>query len=165
MCFDYDADWEASLCETDDNTVSDRRVRCDECRAWIPPGTPYRHVHQEEHALEDWDEDEAMEDAWADLEEDFVGPPAPPEFDPGEVFDYDCCQDCAKLRKAVYASEIEEGCGHHEAEPPLPMLLESISESGCAGRYRAKAAALFPELEASGYLERVLGWMRGGEGA
>lgn len=57
----------------------------------------------------------------------------------------DICTECTKLLKAIEASEIEEGCNPDESQPGFGELYDAMSEDD-AGRYRAKAAAMFPEI-------------------
>lgn len=150
MCFSHDYDWRATVIHLDDKATSDKPVKCDECRRIIQPGTPYTHLHQQENDPDDWPE------AWLDRNPDAEEADVP-AFEPGETYDWDCCQDCANLLDAVEAAEREEGCTGDETRPALGELRQAMHDDRRDGwRYLKKARELHPHLTAE-YLAHMAG--------
>lgn len=136
MCFyNDDYDWYASVCETTDG-ASDTETACHECGEKIAAGQWRRHVYQQEH-------DECQRCEWEQLDDD----EEPCEqHDYGETYDYDCCESCEKILKAIEALEAEEDCPEHSRRPSLCGLYDEAICEDDDGKYRAKAIAMFPEL-------------------
>lgn len=142
MCFTADYDWYAEQA-SDEETTADTSMKCFECGRVIPSGETFRRIEQQEHeiCIHDPDNDHyegpETEQEGCDCEEGAC--------DFGESFDCDICTECAKLLKAIEASEIEEGCSPSESQPAFGGLYDAMTE-GDGDRYRAKAAVMFPEI-------------------
>lgn len=142
MCFINDYDWYASVA-TDEETTADKSTKCFECHRAIPAGETFRHIDQQEHEVCTQDPES---DYYEGEETDQIGCKCEPgKCDFGETFSCDICTECTKLLKAIEASEIEEGCSPDESQPGFGELCDAMSEDD-GGRYRAKAAAMFPEI-------------------
>jgi hypothetical protein len=140
MCFYHEYDWEAEVYENDVGTA-EQPTCCQECDEPIPVGGWVRHIHMREleHCREShWLHDYAEE------------PECPPdcEHDFGETDDYDRCEGCDKILRAVKAVEEANGCKGDETQPALSMLSEALHDADDASDYVAKALELFPELAA-----------------
>jgi hypothetical protein len=141
MCFYHgDADWYASVVH-EDIITSDKPVSCDECGRKMPPGEKFKHVHQQEREYCDQcSEDEPCPEG---------------ECDYGETFDYDVCEHCQKFLAAIQHVEADEGCKGAEQQPALGLLIDSLWEADGTQDYIDRARAEYPELAASGYLDRM----------
>lgn len=131
MCFYADYDWFPSVQEKYTET-SDGLIRCDECRKIIPVGASYTHIYQQQRDPDDWEPEDEEE-----------------EFDPGETFNYDCCDNCSRLLAAIEAEEMARGCTPHTSRPPLGEMREFVAELDQEDRqaYATRARAMFPGID------------------
>lgn len=137
MCFNYDyCDYVARVSQTDLLTC-DAPTRCCECRRTLPAGARFEYVFQQENDENDWAGDEG-------------------EFDPGHRYEAWTCADCLLVRAAVIASELEEGCGRHEACPAYEVLFDEIRD-GDRARYAKKIVEMHGKSLSPEYLELALG--------
>ncbi len=141
MCFYADADWYASVTETDEGPAP-KATKCSECRKPIAEGEWRYHVWQQEH--EECQTREEKNHIGDDDEEvmihDCIRDKAECEY--GETFDYDCCISCKVLRNAIRQVEEAEGCTGNETEPALPCLFEDVSDGEGWGHYVEKFRAM-----------------------
>ena len=151
MCFTADYDWRAEVQEVTSGPF-DVAVKCDECGKPIAAGEWRKNVYMRER-----EECRECGDSPSRIESDDPAEPCPDsECDFGEVFIYDRCESCDKLERAIKAVELSRGCREQNATPALTDLFEAMVEGEDPADYAAKAAEMFPELVASGYLSR---WM------
>lgn len=122
MCFNSDYDWTAEVYEESEGP-SQAKIKCDECRQFIHHGEWRYHVYMRENELCRICED----DCSPDFEEDYD---CENEHSYGEKFDYDCCERCYRLRKAIRAVEEEEGCHGTEAEPSFGEMHGEVYDWG-----------------------------------
>ena len=106
MCFINECDWYAETV-IDEERPAEKPLKCYECHRAVPTGETMRHVDM-------WESETCKHNPSHD---DYEGPemdseecPEGCEHDFGESFSCSICQECAKLLKAIEASEIEEGC-------------------------------------------------------
>lgn len=133
MCFyNDDYDWMASV-QKETEGAADRETRCDECREVIAAGQWRRHVY-----LQQYEECRVCE--WEEADEPCE------KHDYGETFDYDCCETCEKILKAIETLEAAEDCPVYSRRPSLLGLYEEAIVYDDDGKYRTKALQMFPEL-------------------
>jgi hypothetical protein len=144
MCFTHDYDWCAEVCD-ETTGAAEKATVCDECHKPIPAGVWVRSVYQQQHEQCQRCEDEDSRD----FEEDHPDC-AGDEHEYGETFDWDCCEACDKVLRAIKAAELEEGCKEYESQPALTELSQAMSDDRLHndGRYLAKVLAMFPEVAA-----------------
>ena len=145
MCFDNsDYEWVASINETTSG-CSPLVARCNECGSKIEAGQWRKHVYQQEseecYRCEELDEGETCD-----------------EHDYGETFEYDCCEMCEKILRAIEQFELRNGCKVYEARPMLGDLKEEINKwnRDDAGLYAAVAIETYPEVGSVTWLLDVL---------
>jgi len=138
MCFDQDADWIARVYE-ETITTAEKPTRCDECGQKIPTGGWLLHVwmQQYEDCLHTFDDDsaplvEGVEECPPDCKHNF-----------GETYDYDRCESCDKILRAIEDLELKRGCHRNEARPLLTQMRDAVFEEP---EYADHAIALFPEV-------------------
>jgi hypothetical protein len=166
VCFFHDYDWYAELCEETEGPAP-APARCGECRRPIAAGQWRHRVYQQQYeecrACGNGD----CECPGADGTGECCRCPVP-SF--GETAEYDRCESCDKVLRAVEAVELADGCHHDNARPALCGLSEEAlnrCNNDHADEYAAKAVELFPEV--AGHLA-ALGWRpdddddTGGEG-
>jgi hypothetical protein len=143
MCFTHDYDWRAEV-EEDTVTKADRPTICDECRKIIHIGSWLRHVRQQEY-----EQCQRCEDGDSCDYEENHPECAGGDHEHGETFDWDCCEACDKVLRAIKAAELEDGCREWESQPALTQLPEAMFyDRRDGGRYLAKVREMFPEVEA-----------------
>lgn len=149
MCFISEPDWYASIANLGVEPVG-APTRCAECGEVIPVGGI---VHTIE--LIEWEECRRCEDGECDCGDGECCRCAEPDF--GETFRTRHCDSCHKFLEAIRAAEIDAGCPFDESQPNLGEMRQAIRDAGRdeSERYFTRAAALFPELVASGYLGRL----------
>lgn len=145
MCFyNDDYEWSASVHEETEGPA-EKATRCYECGEPIAAGQWRRHIYQQE------DEECRL----CEQEEGFD-----PEcqHDYGETFDYDRCEPCDKVLRAIEAVEKDEGCPEYSRQPMLGELRDVFvhPEDGNAMAYAERAVAMFPEVATVGWFEGVL---------
>lgn len=148
MCFYHDDyDWIAEICETTAG-VSPLAAKCDECGKRILAFEWRCHVYQQEH-------EECQRCEYEELEPD--DEPCQ-THDYGETFNYDRCEDCDKIIRAIEQYELREGCKPHESRPALCDLKEELNpwNRDDAPLYAAVAIEMFPELGDVPWLVDVL---------
>lgn len=150
MCFYPDYDWTASVVETTPGTV-DKPTRCDECGKEIQAGEWRLHIAMQEH-----EECQTCDEFGDSYNEDDPQDPATCEHDFGESFDYDRCEACDQILKAIRAVEQKEGCPSYAQQPALCELREVFSEHSGAPVYAAHAIEMFPELGSVPWLVNAL---------
>lgn len=133
MCFDSEYEWTASLCEEDSGPAV-KPCKCDECGHKISAGEWRHHIYQQEH-----------ETCYC-CEEDGVDPCECETPDLGETYDYQRCEACDKLLRAVEQHEIDEGCPVYARRPALTELHDVFWQHEQNWEYAEKAVAMFPEL-------------------
>lgn len=156
MCFTDDYDWCASAV-TNEHKPAASDLKCDECDRIIPAGELYHYTYQQEH-----EECQRCEDHecncvnWDDDSVNYCDDCKCESPDYGETFSYDCCEECHQFLDAIKQTEQAEGCPPEASQPPLGMMLENLAEfDEDAEKYFTTAKTLYPNLEASGYLERI----------
>lgn len=159
MCFYNDYDWTASVTETNDGPA-DAECRCDECGAKIAVGQWRKHVYQQEHeCCQICEDNESSEYVAAGNYDDAVE--AARLLDGhacnyGETCDYNRCESCDKVLRAVKAREEREGCPPNARQPALFTMWEELGEHGDAKAYAQEAVSMFPELAGNRHVVRLL---------
>lgn len=144
MCFDNDADWHASIYETEARVAADgEKLHCHECGVKFQPGEEYTYIFMQEY-------EECRVCEWEEAE-------TPCEkHDYGEIYHYRRCEACSKILAAIKEVEEDEGCPPYATQPMLEELCEVFSDRRDAKRYAVRAVELYPELEKHKWIKRVL---------
>lgn len=149
MCFYNDYDWFAEVNETTEGPAT-AATKCDECGAKIAVGEWRKHVHQQEHECCQICEDDCSGDFIAPEDRSELGTDGKPIGEHvcqyGETCEYDRCEACDKMIRAVIAREKREGCPANAQQPNLFTLWEELYEHGDRREYATEAVAMFPEL-------------------
>lgn len=126
MCFTYECDWVARVCE-ESTSVCPVEFRCDECRRILPAESAMFSVYMQEHCEDEHDEGDG-------------------EFSPGMTCEARWCQDCENLRNAICEVELEDGCRLDESIPALFFLAEELHGMGSgAKKYLNRFVELYGE--------------------
>ena len=143
MCFyNEDCEWTASITDVTEG-IADTAVKCDECCKPIAPGEWRRHVYQQEYEdCQTCENDECECLTFRGMEHRCQCDK--PNY--GETFDYDCCERCNKVIRAVEEREKREGCPSYAQRPALMGLWDEVGDHDDAEEYAKAAIAMFPEL-------------------
>lgn len=144
MCFYHgDYDWYASVVEESD-PIAEKATRCHECGEAIAVGEQYHRIYQQEH-----------ESCYDCEENDCDCKCEKPNL--GESYTYWRCMNCHKFLQAVQKHELDEGCRADESQPSLGGMIEELGEFEVSQlvAYFSVAGRMHPEIQQSGYLERL----------
>ena len=151
MCFDVESDWCAVVNESVDGPLKLLTGGvCFECGAKIFAGDACRMIHQQEYDMCQECEDESsslyrleFDDNAKELEPTHC---RPGEHDYGETFDAILCMGCVKIRDAIRAYEIKEGCPEWSSVPLIGDLRDVFVEHQQKWDYADACVASHPEL-------------------
>jgi hypothetical protein len=166
MCFyNDDGDWSVSHEESEDR-IADRVFKCCECSEEIAVGETYHYRYQQERDAGDCKRCENSEcDCvdWSDDDADISHDCKCEEPDYGETWEGRTCLNCRKFLEGVKAHELAEGCREWESQPLPGGMTEQMCEfdSDDLRKYFDAAEKLHPDLQTSGYLNRLWVLMRG----